>query len=333
MKLMKGNQRIKSYKMNRNSFSVYLGMILFISLFSCTTKSEFITTESGLQYKVIKSGSGIAVVKGQEVLIHETTKYPNDFIVYTSKDRPKPIKILVGGNQVIKGVDEGLIGMQKGEIRKLIVPPSLSKRMGNATFPHPDSTLLYDIELIDIVEKKAAPKIKQGNILKIHKENSKLRWEGFNKLHTGGHYGRVSFYSGEFFKKDGKLIGGEFVIDMNTIINTDGEYSQSLVDHLKNEDFFETEKYPVARLSILTTKYLDDSNIVVTADLTIKDIKQPIEFDAHLTYNDRKMIFASKFVIDRTRWNMFYNSGSVFDGVGDNLISDEIHFEVSLLTE
>ncbi len=44
--------------------------------------------------------------------------------------------------------------MKKGEIRKLIVPPSLSKRTGNQTFPHPDSTLIYEVELIDILPKK-----------------------------------------------------------------------------------------------------------------------------------------------------------------------------------
>ncbi|WP_299436797.1 YceI family protein [uncultured Aquimarina sp.] len=333
MKDNQKNQRNQNNKANTNSIKMYLGVIIVIFIFSCSKKTDFITTESGLQYKIVKPGAGMAVVKGQEVLIHETTKYTNDFIVYTSRDRPEPLKILVGGNQVIKGVDEGLLGMQKGEIRKLIVPPSLSKRMGNMTFPHPDSTLLYDIELIDIVEKKTIAEVKKGDALKIDKEKSILKWEGFNKLQSNGHYGKVSFHSGEFYKDEGKLIGGDFVIDMNTIINTDGEYSQSLIDHLKNEDFFETNTYPTASLKITSIKYTDDSNISLVANLTIKDVQQPIEFDAHITYNDEKLVFASKFIIDRTRWNMFYRSGSIFDGLGDNLISDEIHFEVTIITE
>ncbi|WP_299217088.1 YceI family protein [uncultured Aquimarina sp.] len=330
---MKTNVRIQLNKLNTNIVKIYISMLVLMVFFGCSSKTDFTSTASGLQYKIVKPGSGPAVVKGQEVLIHETTKYTNEFIVYTSKDRPKPIKILVGGNQVIDGVDEGLLGMQKGEIRKLIVPPLLSKRMGNATFPHPDSTLLYDIELIDIVQKKPVPKITQGNILKIDKENSNLRWEGFNKLQSDGHYGSVAFDSGEFHLKDSKIIGGTFVIDMNTIANIDGGYSEMLVDHLKNEDFFDVEKYPVSRLSILVIKYLDDSNILVTGDLTIKDVKQPIEFNALLTYNDKKLIFTSKFVIDRTRWNIHYKSGSIFNGLGDDLISDEIQFEATLLTE
>ena len=62
--------------------------------------------------------------------------------------------LLIGAHQAIEGVDEGLRGMKKGEIRKLIVPPALSKRTGNRTFPHPDSTLIYEIELVDILAGK-----------------------------------------------------------------------------------------------------------------------------------------------------------------------------------
>ncbi|WP_298316465.1 YceI family protein [uncultured Aquimarina sp.] len=330
---MKTNVRIQLNKLNINIVKIYVSLFSLMAFSGCSNKTDFTSTASGLQYKIVKSGSGPAVVKGQEVLIHETTKYTNDFIVYTSRDRAEPLKILVGGNQVIDGVDEGLLGMQKGEIKKLIVPPSLSKRMGEMTFPHPDSTLLYDIELIDIIKKKTISEVKRGNALKIDTEKSILKWEGFNKLHTAGHYGTVAFNSGAFYKKEDKLIGGEFVIDMNTIINTDGEYSQSLIDHLKNEDFFETNIYPTSSLIITSIKYTDDSNLSLVADLKIKDVQQPIEFDAHISYVEKKMIFESKFIIDRTRWNMFYGSGSVFDGLADNLISDKIHFEVTIITE
>ncbi|SEK51222.1 FKBP-type peptidyl-prolyl cis-trans isomerase [Aquimarina amphilecti] len=330
---MKTNVRIQRNNLSINTVKIYMSAFVFIVFYGCSGKTDFIVTDSGLQYKVVKDGSGPIVENGQEVLIHETTKYTNDSIVYTSRNREEPLKILVGGNQVIKGVDEGLLGMKKGEIRKLIVPPSLSKRMGKVTFPHPDSTLLYDIELIGIVEKKIASEITNGNILKIDKENSTLRWEGFNKLHTSGHYGTVDFISGEFFKEKDRITGGEFIINMNTIANIDGGYSEMLVDHLKNSDFFDTEKFPVAKLSIVNIDYKDDSNALITADLTIRDVKQLVEFEASITYNDGKLSFISKFIIDRIRWNITYASGSIFDNLKDNLISDEIHFEVKLLTE
>ncbi|WP_299241509.1 YceI family protein [uncultured Aquimarina sp.] len=330
---MKTNVRIQLNKLNVNIVKIYISMLILMVFFGCSNKTDFISTESGLQYKIIKPGSGPAVVKGKEVLIHETTTYTDDSLVYTSRNSPSPLKILVGGNQVIKGVDEGLQGMKIGEVRKLIVPPSLSKRTGNVTFPHPDSTLLYEIELIDIVKEKIPTKAVDGNILKINKDKSILRWEGFNKLQTEGHYGTVTFDSGAFYMKENRIFGGEFVIDMNTIINTDGDYIEFLVDHLKNADFFETDKYPVASLKIITVKYIDDSNISVLANLIIKDVQQPIEFNAHIAYKEKKLIFTSKFTIDRTLWNIVYASGSVFGSLGDNLISDEIQFETSIFTE
>ncbi|SFB66575.1 FKBP-type peptidyl-prolyl cis-trans isomerase FkpA [Flagellimonas taeanensis] len=132
---------------------LFLGMITL----SCNSNKKakddgFVETESGLKYKILKEGSGKSVKAGQEVLVHETMSYTNDSILFDSRTLPNPVKILVGGGQAVAGVDEALVGMKKGEIKKLIVPPKLSKRTGEHTFPNPDSTLLYKVELIDIVE-------------------------------------------------------------------------------------------------------------------------------------------------------------------------------------
>jgi peptidylprolyl isomerase len=115
-------------------------------------KNDLIESASGLKYKILREGTGDTVTIGQEILLHETMSYRNDSLLFDSRKLPNPIKVLIGGDQVIKGIDEGLIGMRKGEIKKLIVPPSLSKRKGVQTFPHPDSTLVYEIELIDILK-------------------------------------------------------------------------------------------------------------------------------------------------------------------------------------
>ena len=124
--------------------------LILICLLGCSSP-KLIETQSGLQYTVIKKGKGKKARVGNEVLLHEKMSYTNDSLLFSSYSLPRPIKALIGGNQVIDGVDEGLRGMKKGEIRKLIVPPSLSKRKGPQTFPHPDSVLIYEVELIDIL--------------------------------------------------------------------------------------------------------------------------------------------------------------------------------------
>lgn len=128
-------------------------VIPIVFFISCST-SKLVYSDSGLQYKVLKKGKGEIAKEGNEVLIHEKMSYQNDSLLFSSYNLPNPVKFLIGGNQVINGVDEGVRGMKKGEIRKLIVPPALSKRMGNQTFPHPDSTLVYEVELVDILPKK-----------------------------------------------------------------------------------------------------------------------------------------------------------------------------------
>ncbi|GAA0720949.1 hypothetical protein GCM10009430_21670 [Aquimarina litoralis] len=330
---MKTKVRIQANKLSNLFVKIYLSIITITSLYACSESNDYITTDSGLKYKITKAGNGPKVIAGQEVLIHETTRYMNDSLVYTSRNRQNPLKILVGGNQVIKGVEEGLLGMQKGEIKELIVPPALSKRTGNITFPHPDSTLHYDIELIDIIDQNPTLLLDSITVMKISVDSSSLRWEGFNKLHTGGHYGTVKFSSGEFYKKDDKIVGGEFIVDMNTIVNIDGGYNEGLVDHLKNEDFFDTEKYPIARLYIREVLYKTNSEVTIQADLMIKDMNNTISFDANINENDGGIKFQTKFAIDRTKWGITHASGSIFGGVADNLLSDEVQFEVVILTE
>ena len=61
-----------------------------------------------------------------------------------------PSKFLLGGSQVIAGVDDGVTGMRVGERRRLIVPPSLGKRSEYLANIPPDATLHYDNELLEI---------------------------------------------------------------------------------------------------------------------------------------------------------------------------------------
>lgn len=135
---------------------LFIACFAILFFFNCkessSKKNNFIRTESGLEYKVIKEGIGKPVKEGQYVLLHETMSYRNDSLLFDSRNLPNPVKVLVGGSQAIQGIDEGLLGMKKGEIKMLIVAPSLSKRSEPTNFPNPDSTLVYEIGLIDILK-------------------------------------------------------------------------------------------------------------------------------------------------------------------------------------
>ena len=138
--------------MHRIANLVLILTFCVLGAFNSSAESDKkVTTKSGLQYQVIVEGRGPRAKAGAHVRIHETTTLKDGTLIYSTRTKDSPLKFLLGGNQVIAGVEEGVTGMHVGERRKLIVPPSLSKR---STYPKntpPDATLYYDIELIEIL--------------------------------------------------------------------------------------------------------------------------------------------------------------------------------------
>lgn len=160
--------------------------------------------------------------------------------------------------------------------------------------------------------------------------NSTVGWYGSNLFNFNEHYGTVTFKKGYFLIENEKIMGGEFIIDMHTIKNTDGDFNEMLVWHLKNPDFFDVEKYPTAKLSIQNVHYENEEVAYVNALLTIKNISHPISFKADFTEQAGNKLMKTKFIIDRTKWKINYESKSLFDSLKEDIISDAIKYEVTL---
>lgn len=109
-----------------------------------------ITTPSGLMYEVVEPGRGPIAKSGDSALIHETTALADGTVVTDTWAMNFPIRFVVGGNQVIDGLDEAVTGMRVGERRKLIVPPALSKRTQYPDTIRPEDTLYYDVILLQV---------------------------------------------------------------------------------------------------------------------------------------------------------------------------------------
>ena len=108
-----------------------------------------VTTPSGLKYVVVEEGEGETPKKGSVVTVHYTGKLLNGKKFDSSYDRKQPIDFPVGAGQVIKGWDEALLGMKKGEKRVLIIPPSLGYGpSGRGPIP-PNATMVFDVELVN----------------------------------------------------------------------------------------------------------------------------------------------------------------------------------------
>ncbi len=110
---------------------------------------DAITTETGLKYVVTAEGSGDTPASGAMVKVHYTGKLLDGTKFDSSVDRGTPIDFPVGEGRVIKGWDEALLTMKKGEKRTLIIPANLGYGpSGRGPIP-PNATMIFDVELID----------------------------------------------------------------------------------------------------------------------------------------------------------------------------------------
>ncbi|XCF05002.1 YceI family protein [Tamlana crocina] len=155
---------------------------------------------------------------------------------------------------------------------------------------------------------------------------SKVVWKGYKV--TGSHEGTIDVKSGTLSFDGDKLVGGEFVIDMNTINTTDleGEYKGKLDGHLKADDFFGVANHPTASLVFKNVKASGKNAYDVAADLTIKDITHPINFTISIYGNKA----TASVKVDRTKYDIRYGSSSFFDGLKDKAIYDEFDLVADL---
>jgi len=111
---------------------------------------QALSTPSGLKYVVLKEGIGEKTPSpGTTVTVHYTGTMPDGKKFDSSVDRGQPFQFPVGQGRVIKGWDEALSTMKKGEKRILIIPPHLAYGdRGIGPIP-PDATLIFEVELLD----------------------------------------------------------------------------------------------------------------------------------------------------------------------------------------
>jgi polyisoprenoid-binding protein YceI len=158
-----------------------------------------------------------------------------------------------------------------------------------------------------------------GEKKEIKTDNSKVVWKGYKV--TGAHQGTISIQSGSLNFEGDKLTGGEFVIDMTSIIVTDleGDYKGKLEGHLKSDDFFGVANHPTATLIFTNISASGKNAYKVTGDLTIKGRTNIVDFEISIYGNKA----TASLKIDRSKYDVKYGSTSFFDGLKDKAIYDE----------
>jgi FKBP-type peptidyl-prolyl cis-trans isomerase len=116
------------------------------------TDVQLTTTKSGLRYAVLSPGTGPKVEAGDKVEAHYTGRL-TDGTVFDSSSGKKPLPFTVGVGQVIAGWDEGIVGMQVGEKKILVIPAELAYGNRSIGSIPANSPLVFQVELTKIVGK------------------------------------------------------------------------------------------------------------------------------------------------------------------------------------
>lgn len=171
----------------------------------------------------------------------------------------------------------------------------------------------------------------EGKSLAIDTAASELKWHG--KKVSGEHYGVVDIKSGQLLvTEEGKIAGGDFVIDMNSIDVQDmdpGEFRDKLTGHLKSADFFDVENHGEATFAITEVKEGATANdLTVSGNLTIRGTTKNITFNASASeLSAESAQIEADFNIAREDWGVNYS------GKQDDLISKEINFKIKLVAK
>jgi polyisoprenoid-binding protein YceI len=160
---------------------------------------------------------------------------------------------------------------------------------------------------------------------------SSLSWRGENVVGKK-HQGTIMIKRGSVSLSGGSITGGEIVIDMNTLTNTDlsGAEKGKIEEHLKSADFFDTAKFGEAVYTITSGQPKNAINYDVTGKLTIKGITRDLKCTIVLVPDGDGISVGGGFEFDRSQFDVRYGSDKFFDNLGNNMIKNEVVMTLNL---
>ncbi|HEY8961082.1 MAG TPA: YceI family protein, partial [Luteolibacter sp.] len=168
-------------------------------------------------------------------------------------------------------------------------------------------------------------------------DESRIEWIGRNLLNK--HRGWIALKSGYLDFKGGTITDGEMVLSMHEIHCDDlagTPLHDVLIAHLRSDDFFDTERFPEARVVLRSVRFDPNfpggQNLRVEADLTLKGVTAPLSFTASAGIDaDGRPAAQASFAIDRTQWGVIYGSGKLFHRLAGHLVNDLIEIQLRIV--
>jgi len=127
-------------------------LMAFLAVFACNEEKNEVKMKSGLIIVDNVVGEGLEAEKFDILTVNYTGKLENGIVFDSSKNPGRdPFTVTIGIGQVIKGWDEGIVGMKIGGTRTLTIPPEMGygARGAGDVIP-PNATLIFEVELLEV---------------------------------------------------------------------------------------------------------------------------------------------------------------------------------------
>ena len=131
-------------------------MALSAASVGCTSSSTSPSNSPAFSQTDVRAGTGTAAANGKALTVNYTgwlydaSKSDLKGLQFDSSVGKTPFTFTLGAGQVIAGWDQGLVGMQVGGLRRLVIPPSLAYGATRFGSIPPNATLVFEIELLAV---------------------------------------------------------------------------------------------------------------------------------------------------------------------------------------
>lgn len=157
---------------------------------------------------------------------------------------------------------------------------------------------------------------------------SKVMWAG-TMLGVYTHEGTLNITEASLNIKDGKITGGKFIVDMNSMVATDENYNpeegstpEKLIGHLKSADFFDVENFPTASFSITGS---EGNTVMGMLTIRGKTNKETVE-NVKVTKEGDMVKITGEMTVDRKKYDVSWDSP-----VQDRVLSNDMELKVKLI--
>ena len=175
------------------------------------------------------------------------------------------------------------------------------------------------ITLITIISLSIS--LKAQFTFKANLEKSKFSWTGYASVGNYAPTGTIQLSTGSLNFNGKNITKAIFAFEMKTLFHE----NKDLQNHLRNEDFFDVEKYPKA---VFTLEKITNNQAIGL--LKIKDIRKRISFPIMVKKSEKDIQIQALININRTDFGIKYNSTSFFSNLGDYAIKDNFEFRLDL---